>query len=34
MYIYIYIYITNASTCFGASAPSSEIFDTVFAKVI
>ena len=36
LYIYITIlnYITNATACFGASALSSESFDTVFAKVI
>ena len=27
-------YITNAPTCFGASALSPENFDTAFAKVI
>ena len=40
IYIYIYIYIkilncvTDAPTCFGASAPSSGSFEFVFAKVI
>ena len=34
MYIIILSYITNAPTYFGASAPSSGIFDIVFAKVI
>jgi len=40
IYIYIYIYftilndITNAPTCFGASAPSSGSSDTVFAKFL
>ena len=34
LYIYILNYITNAATCFGASAPSSGRFDIVFAKVI
>jgi len=36
MYIYIKIlnYITNAPTCFSASAPSSGSFDIVFAKII
>jgi hypothetical protein len=35
-YIYIYIlnYITNAPTCFSASAPSYGSFDIVFANVI
>jgi len=36
--LYIYTttlnYITSALTCFGASAPYSESFDIVFAKVI
>jgi hypothetical protein len=36
MYIYvkILIYITNAPTCFGASAPSSWSFDIAFAEGI
>jgi hypothetical protein len=34
MYIKILHNIKNAPTFFGASAPSSGIFDTVFAKVI
>jgi len=36
MHIYIKIlnYITDAPTCFGASAPSSRSFDIVFATVI
>jgi len=34
IYIYIYNYITNAPTYFGASAPSSGIFDIVVAEVI
>ena len=37
MHTFIHIkmlsYITNAPTCFGASAPSSGTFDIVFAKV-
>ena len=32
-HITILNYITNAPTCFGASAPSSESFDIVFAEV-
>ena len=37
IYIYMYIvqnYITNAATCFGASALSSGSFGNVFAKAI
>jgi len=33
-YIYILNYITNAPTCFSASAPSYGSFDIVFANVI
>ena len=32
--MYILNYITNAPTCFGASAPSLGRFDIAFAKVI
>jgi len=32
--ILIFTYITNAATCFGASAPSSGSYDIVLAKVI
>jgi hypothetical protein len=31
--MYIYKYITNAATCFGASAPSSRSFYIAFAEV-
>ena len=34
IYIKILDYITNAATCFGASALSSESFDIPFAEVI
>jgi len=34
LYIKISNYITNASTCFGASAPSPRNFGIAFAKVI
>jgi SUMO ligase MMS21 Smc5/6 complex component len=34
IYIKILNYITNAPTCFGASAPSSGSFDVAFVKVI
>jgi len=34
MHIYIYNYITNAPTCFAASAPFSGSFDIAFATVI
>jgi hypothetical protein len=34
IYIYILNYITNAPTCFGATAPSSGNVDVAFAKAI
>jgi hypothetical protein len=34
IYITTLNYITNAATCFGASAPSSGSFDIAFVKVI
>ena len=33
-YVKISTYITDAPTCFGASAPSAGSFDIAFAKVI
>ena len=38
IYIYIYIktlnYVTNATTCYGGSAPFSGYYDIAFAKVM